>query len=210
MHPASHCTKGGRSERGAFMARRLAPGRQPECSNKGAKNSFSSGGERRKNIERGQGVIKGRPTSRRGQVVPVCYNSFDISIAKAGGLYPEVLANLSQMLLKPVAEELGRKRLLIVTTGALQYVPFGALPSPVASEKAVVISSNRPLSTVHRPLIVDHEIVSLPSASVNSAKCHRGTICWSRTSCCVVDIELLVIILLHNAWRQRPTRPLVK
>jgi CHAT domain-containing protein len=37
----------------------------------------------------------------------------------------------------------------------LQYVPFGALPSPKSSESAVKI-----------PLIAEHEIVSLPSASV--------------------------------------------
>jgi CHAT domain-containing protein len=39
-----------------------------------------------------------------------------------------------------------------VAEGVLQYVPFGALPSPGAEGS--------------RPLIVDHEIVTLPSASV--------------------------------------------
>jgi len=64
--------------------------------------------------------------------------------------YPAVAANLSRMLLAPLAAELKQKRLVIVAEGALQYVPFAALPSPQSS----------------RPLIVDHEIVTLPSASV--------------------------------------------
>jgi CHAT domain-containing protein len=66
--------------------------------------------------------------------------------------YPQAAANLSRMLLAPVAAELGQKRLLIVAEGVLQYVPFAALPSPG--------------DDVERPLIVDHEIVNLPSASV--------------------------------------------
>lgn len=45
----------------------------------------------------------------------------------------EAMATLSQMLLGPVAEQLGKKRLLMVSDGALQYIPFGALPAPKAS-----------------------------------------------------------------------------
>ncbi|MEN3330116.1 MAG: hypothetical protein V7638_4923 [Acidobacteriota bacterium] len=63
--------------------------------------------------------------------------------------YPQAAASLSRMLLAPVAAELGQKRLLIVAEGVLQYVPFAALP----------LSGDA-------PLIVDHEIVNLPSASV--------------------------------------------
>ncbi|HEU5132459.1 MAG TPA: CHAT domain-containing protein, partial [Pyrinomonadaceae bacterium] len=66
--------------------------------------------------------------------------------------YPQAAAGLSRMLLGPVAAELGQKRLLIVAEGVLQYVPFAALPAPGGD--------------VARPLIVDHEIVNLPSASV--------------------------------------------
>jgi CHAT domain-containing protein/Tfp pilus assembly protein PilF len=69
----------------------------------------------------------------------------------------QAAAELSRMALGPVAAELGRKRLVIVSDGALQYVPFGALPSPDAA------GAGRPK---RRPLIVDHEVVNLPSASV--------------------------------------------
>jgi len=65
----------------------------------------------------------------------------------------EAVTNLSQMLLEPVAQQLGNKRLLIVSDGALQYIPFSALPVPGAKETEVV------------PLLVKHEIVNLPSAS---------------------------------------------
>jgi CHAT domain-containing protein/Tfp pilus assembly protein PilF len=57
---------------------------------------------------------------------------------------------LSRTLLTPVASQLGKKRLVVVTEGALQYIPFAALPSPSAPGS---------------PLIADHEVVSLPSAS---------------------------------------------
>ena len=64
--------------------------------------------------------------------------------------YPKAAANLSHMLLGPAAAELKNKRLLIVGDGVLQFVPFAALPDP----------------TNATALIVDHEIVTAPSASV--------------------------------------------
>jgi tetratricopeptide (TPR) repeat protein len=48
----------------------------------------------------------------------------------------EAMAALSQMLLEPVADQLGNKRLLIVSDGALQYVPFAALPKPEVKDQA--------------------------------------------------------------------------
>jgi CHAT domain-containing protein len=57
---------------------------------------------------------------------------------------------LSSMLLGGVAASLGKKRLLIVGDGALQYLPFAALPDP---------------NSLQQPLVVNHEIVSVPSAS---------------------------------------------
>jgi CHAT domain-containing protein len=57
------------------------------------------------------------------------------------------------MLLGPVAGKLAGKRLLVVADGALQYVPFAALPVPGRR-------------TARVPLAADHEVVGLPSASV--------------------------------------------
>ncbi|MEG4855838.1 CHAT domain-containing protein [Microcoleus sp. K1-B1] len=61
---------------------------------------------------------------------------------------------LSQIILQPVAAQLAQKRLLIVGDGILNYLPFAALSLPETPGK------NR-----NSPLIVDHEIVLLPSAS---------------------------------------------
>jgi CHAT domain-containing protein len=61
---------------------------------------------------------------------------------------------LSSILLQPVANQLKKKRLVIVPSDALQFVSFAALPVPTRS------SASRP------PLILDHEIVTVPSASM--------------------------------------------
>jgi CHAT domain-containing protein/Tfp pilus assembly protein PilF len=63
------------------------------------------------------------------------------------------LADLSRILLAPVAEKIQNKRLLIVASGVLQYVPFAALQSQDSKAK-------------NRFLIETNEIVNLPSASV--------------------------------------------
>ena len=57
------------------------------------------------------------------------------------------------MLLGPVAAQLGQKRLLVVPDGALEYLPFAALTVPSQASIAFV------------PLMVQHEVTSIPSAS---------------------------------------------
>jgi CHAT domain-containing protein/tetratricopeptide (TPR) repeat protein len=69
---------------------------------------------------------------------------------------PAAASELSDMLLAPVASRLGRKRLVVIGDGALQYVPFAALPVPAGSGSR---QRDRPL------LIADHEIVYEASAS---------------------------------------------
>ncbi len=69
----------------------------------------------------------------------------------------EVALSLSEMILSPVAAQLGNKRLLVVGDGALQYVPFAALPAPNGLE------TDNPLG--YTPLLVQHEIVTSSSAS---------------------------------------------
>src|SRR6266508_3266931 len=81
-------------------------------------------------------------------------------VKEAGETYWKQAAELSRMLLGPVASQLGRKRLAIVADGALQYIPFAALPAPSPGNDEGRNSGAEP-----QPLFVDHEIVSLPSAS---------------------------------------------
>ena len=72
--------------------------------------------------------------------------------------YRTEAGRLSKMLLAPVAAQLGTRRLVIVADGALQYLPFAALPTPSPQTLEKMADP--------RPLILKHEIVSLPSASV--------------------------------------------
>jgi CHAT domain-containing protein len=71
-------------------------------------------------------------------------------IAQADAQFQQSSAELARMILAPAAAEFGTKRMVVIADGALQYVPFAALPLPGSNQ---------------RPLILDHELVSLPSAS---------------------------------------------
>jgi len=79
-------------------------------------------------------------------------------IAQAEAKLPAAAQSLSQTLLAPVAARLGNQRLVIVADGALQYIPFAMLPDPVVTGRSSVVGKNQ-------PLMVGHEVVSLPSAS---------------------------------------------
>jgi len=72
----------------------------------------------------------------------------------------EALAELSGVLLGPVADRLAGQRLLIVPDGALAYVPFAALPAPGAPAGSRLVET--------------HEIVLLPSASSLVLLRHRA------------------------------------
>jgi CHAT domain-containing protein len=93
----------------------------------------------------------------RGQIDRAARRVYELVSAKrlpsnAAGLqaqYRRAATELSAMLLAPVAAELKARRLLIVSDGALQFVPFAALPEP----------GGRSL------LVSRYEIVMLPSAS---------------------------------------------
>jgi CHAT domain-containing protein len=82
--------------------------------------------------------------------------------------FDQASRELSRMILGPVAEKLGKKRLLIVGDGMLQYVPFGVLPEPDAEGQRDVGTERNSLRSYvpYIPLIANHEIVTLPSASV--------------------------------------------
>ena len=72
---------------------------------------------------------------------------------QARGPAERALRRLGELLLQPAAELLAGRRLVVVGDGALHYVPFAALH--------VASSGKEP-----GPVVVSHEIVRLPSASV--------------------------------------------
>ncbi len=75
-----------------------------------------------------------------------------------------VADELTEILLKPVADKLNKKRLLIVGDRFLQEIPFSALSIPNTDGE----------SDAYQPLIVNHEIVHLPSATT-IANIRNGT-----------------------------------
>ena len=69
--------------------------------------------------------------------------------------YQQLSREFSSMLLSPVKSAMAGKRLVIVADGILQYTPFSGLPEPDDSD--------------WQPLVVQHEIVNIPSASALAA-----------------------------------------
>ena len=96
---------------------------------------------------------------------------------------------LSKMILAPVQDKLAGKRLVIVADGVLQQIPFAALADPNNSKNSTSIKTSNecrdvtcnvsrgglipePIpdkpgvkNTNYQPLMLNHEIVNLPSAS---------------------------------------------
>lgn len=76
-------------------------------------------------------------------------------LAKSDAAYRSAASELSQMILGPIAEDIHKRRLLVVSDGALQYIPFALLPVPRSPDAAVPAT-----------LTVEHEVIHLPSASI--------------------------------------------
>ena len=77
-------------------------------------------------------------------------------VAQADAAFGKAANKLVQLVLAPASKALTKKRLLIVPDGPLQYVPFAALPGS---------KMEKPTQNSELPLILNHEIVMLPSAS---------------------------------------------
>ncbi len=96
----------------------------------------------------------------RAEIEEVARRAYDLVTVSHKRRYAtqagQALAELSDLLLGPVAEQLAaHRRLLIVSDGVLQYLPFAALPEPRSNAR----------ETARPPLITEHEIVGMPSAS---------------------------------------------
>ena len=110
-------------------------------------------------------LLTARSNSQRGETAPQRQER----ISEAETQLPAAARGLSQAILAPVAAQLGNKRLVIVGDGALQYIPFAMLPEPGVRDQ-VSGAGARKSDTRHptpdtQPLIVKHEVVSIPSAS---------------------------------------------
>ncbi|HEX2639984.1 MAG TPA: CHAT domain-containing protein, partial [Pyrinomonadaceae bacterium] len=92
-------------------------------------------------------ALTARSTYVRGETASQKLDRIDRSDAEL----PSAAKALSKLVLAPAAGQLGGKRVVVVADGALQYIPFPMLPDPAVPSG--------------QPLVVAHEVVSLPSAS---------------------------------------------
>lgn len=92
--------------------------------------------------------------------------------------YQQRAADLSNMILGPVASRLSAKRILIVGDGLLRFVPFDAFPLPSKGAQ----SNDNP------QLLSTHEIVTLPSAvTLVALRSERNVPARSKTIAVVAD-----------------------
>jgi CHAT domain-containing protein/Tfp pilus assembly protein PilF len=101
----------------------------------------------------GEGSFASSELPPRGVLEPLARRAY-ATLSRRGAAEAGDLAELGRLLLGPVANAIEGKRLVVVADGALQYLPFAALPDP---------------SSPAQPLLVGHEIVGLPAASVVSS-----------------------------------------
>src|SRR5262245_40793060 len=87
--------------------------------------------------------------------------------------FAQTVQFLSDKLLAPVKPLLQKRKIWIVGAGGLQRIPFAALPDPRKTSAAIRTSPGRGATrrSSITPLIVEHELATLPSAS---------TVAWLR------------------------------
>jgi CHAT domain-containing protein/Tfp pilus assembly protein PilF len=110
---------------------------------------------KKSDVENAARHLYGLITSRNQRIEEETSEQHQARISKNDADYDKAVVALGRMVLEPVAKQIQGKRLLIVADGTLQYIPFGILPGSYEDETQPTI-----------PLVAEHEIVNLPSASV--------------------------------------------
>ena len=94
---------------------------------------------------------------------------YEILTSPPGRVRPKTTSDigseLSEMLFGPIVDQLGTQRLVIVADGFLQYLPFSVLPNPSPNNVPSKSATLGEYGKVLNPLLLDHEIIHLPSAS---------------------------------------------
>lgn len=108
---------------------------------------------RRGEIEQAAGRVRELLTARSRAAAGETAEQRRARVEAADAQYPEAAARLGRMIIDPAAAQLRAKRLMIVAPGVLQLAAFAALPAPQRSGGG------------YQPLILTHEVVTLPSAS---------------------------------------------
>jgi CHAT domain-containing protein/tetratricopeptide (TPR) repeat protein len=89
-----------------------------------------------------------RELPRRADIEKLARSAYDTLSQPQAAAPNDALRALARAIVDPVAGDIGTKRLAVVTEGALQYIPFAALPDGSG-----------------RPIIESREVVTLPSIS---------------------------------------------
>ena len=114
----------------------------------------------RTTIEEAAGKVYQSLTARQVPMESI-KGDYQAFVEAADNALAERASELSQMLLAPVAHELGNRKLIIVTEGALQAIPFEALPAP-----GMQLVGPTNWETFNESLLINtNEISSLPSIS---------------------------------------------
>ena len=101
----------------------------------------------------------GRSSDHRGRGARRAHRPLHIGTERRGARSTA----LAKLVLEPVAPYLDKPRLLLALDGALQYVPFAALPNPGSEDAAT-------------RLITAHDIVAVPSLAAVAALPARGAV----------------------------------
>jgi CHAT domain-containing protein/tetratricopeptide (TPR) repeat protein len=97
-------------------------------------------------------------------------SQYEDRVAASDQLYWSRAFELSQMLLGPVVSQLGKRRLIVVAEGALQYIPFETLPIDSSDRQAKASAlANQSLPEQMTTVVTEHEVVYLQSASMLAA-----------------------------------------
>lgn len=92
---------------------------------------------------------------RQMKVLP---NRIEVEEQKVPQDTKEISEKIAKILISPIGDQLGSKRLIIVPHKILNFLPFAALPEPSASNTKKEL-----------PLVMNHEIIYLPSISLVEA-----------------------------------------
>jgi len=87
----------------------------------------------RKTVEDAAGEVYPLLIARQTPPEKIEGGNYQAFVEAADKALPEKAGKLSRILLGPVAQQLGNRKLLILTEGALQSIPFEALPRPNAA-----------------------------------------------------------------------------
>jgi len=115
------------------------------------------------------GALQVHTLPPRSEIEAQAQAFYDLLTSPTGRVRPQTTAQagaaLSAMILGPVADQLGTQRLVIVADGLLQYLPFAALPNPNPDNVPTASALQGEYGSVLNPLLLDHEVVYLPTAS---------------------------------------------